>query len=599
MPDSSIATKCVIAGGGPAGMMLGFLLARAGVEVVVLEKHADFFRDFRGDTVHPSTLELMYELGLLDEFLKLPHQKIEKLSAQIGDERIPMADLCHLPTHCKFIAMMPQWDFLNFLAEHGRRYKTFDLRMRAEAKELIEENGRVVGIRAETPDGALSIRAELVVGCDGRHSTVREQSGLKSDDYGAPMDVLWFRITHKDGDETDAFGHVEAGKMLVMLNRGDYWQCAFVIPKGGIEEVKAKGLDAFRAGVLDMSPFLGDRVGELKSWDDVKLLSVTVDRLRKWWRPGLLCIGDAAHAMSPIGGVGINMAVQDAVAAANRLAAPLKAGTVTDDDLRAIEERRTLPVRFTQWLQLTIQKRLISRVLASKQQPKPPLIFKLVGMLPWLQRVPARLLGMGIRPEHVRTPDAGAISLAALLQFRHRTGDDFDEPRFGIGIVVETLADRFAQVIEGRFHQRRQGAAIFTLTARVAAPAAHPFADCGQAIEHDVDEFAIRREIGPAFIGDGVELFAAFGGGGDIIRFLEIGQGRIDDAGTWRIPVAGFFLEQLDDFVAVARRFGDQRQRNEPQVALRQHAARAHHVFAAYRQHPPWRPPKPKPPKRP
>jgi 2-polyprenyl-6-methoxyphenol hydroxylase-like FAD-dependent oxidoreductase len=224
------------------------------------------------------------------------------------------------------------------------------------------------------------------------------------------MDVLWFRVTHKDGDETDAFGHVEAGKMLVMLNRGDYWQCAFVIPKGGIEEVKAKGLDAFRAGVLDMSPFLGDRVGELKSWDDVKLLSVTVDRLRKWWRPGLLCIGDAAHAMSPIGGVGINMAVQDAVAAANRLAAPLKAGTVTDDDLRAIEERRTLPVRFTQWLQLTIQKRLISRVLASKQQPKPPLIFKLVAMLPWLQRVPARLLGIGIRPEHVRTPDAGAAA---------------------------------------------------------------------------------------------------------------------------------------------------------------------------------------------
>ena len=410
MPDSSITTKCCIAGGGPAGMMLGFLLARAGVDVVVLEKHADFFRDFRGDTVHPSTLELMYELGLLEEFLKLPHQKIERLSAQIGAARIPMADLRHLPTHCKFIAMMPQWDFLNFLALHGRRYKTLDLRMEAEAKSLIEENGRVVGMRAETPDGALSIRADLVVGCDGRHSTVRERSGLKSDDYGAPMDVLWFRITHKDGDATDAFGHVEAGKMLVMLNRGDYWQCAYVIPKGGIEEVKARGLDAFRQSVLDMSPFLGDRVGELKSWDDIKLLSVTVDRLQKWWRPGLLCIGDAAHAMSPIGGVGINMAVQDAVAAANRLAAPLKAGTVTDDDLRAIQERRTLPVRFTQWLQLTIQKRLISRVLASKQRPKPPLIFKLVGMVPWLQRVPARLLGIGIRPEHVHTPDAGAAA---------------------------------------------------------------------------------------------------------------------------------------------------------------------------------------------
>jgi 2-polyprenyl-6-methoxyphenol hydroxylase-like FAD-dependent oxidoreductase len=408
MPDSSIATKCCIAGGGPAGMMLGFLLARAGVDVVVLEKHADFFRDFRGDTVHPSTLELMYELGLLDEFLQQPHQKIETLTAQIGAERIRMADLRHLPTHCKYIAMMPQWDFLNFLARHGKRYKTFDLRMKAEAKDLIEEDGRVVGLRADTPDGALAIRADLVVGCDGRHSTVREKAGLKSDDYGAPMDVLWFRITRKASDATDAFGHIEAGKMLVMLDRGDYWQCAYVIPKGGIEEVKSRGLDAYRDSVVQMSPFLADRIGELKSWDDIKLLSVAVDRLRKWWRPGLLCIGDAAHAMSPIGGVGINMAVQDAVAAANRLAAPLKAGTVSDADLQAIEERRTLPVRFTQWLQLTIQKRLISRVLASQQRPKPPLLFKLFGMLPFLQRVPARLLAIGIRPEHVRTPDAGA-----------------------------------------------------------------------------------------------------------------------------------------------------------------------------------------------
>jgi 2-polyprenyl-6-methoxyphenol hydroxylase-like FAD-dependent oxidoreductase len=408
MPDSSIATKCCIAGGGPAGMMLGFLLARAGVDVVVLEKHADFFRDFRGDTVHPSTLELMHELGLLDQFLQQPHQKIETLTAQIGAERVRMADLRHLPTHCKFIAMMPQWDFLNFLAKYGKRYKTFDLRMNAEAKDLIEENGRVVGLRADTPDGALWIRADLVVGCDGRHSTVREKAGLQSDDYGAPMDVLWFRIPRKAGDATDAFGHAEAGKMLVMLDRGDYWQCAYVIPKGGIEEIKNRGLDAFRDSVVQMSPFLADRTGELKGWDDVKLLSVAVDRLRKWWRPGLLCIGDAAHAMSPIGGVGINMAVQDAVAAANRLAAPLKAGTVSDADLQAIEQRRTLPVRFTQWLQLTIQKRLISRVLASQQRPKPPLLFKLFGMLPFLQRVPARLLAIGIRPEHVRTPDAGA-----------------------------------------------------------------------------------------------------------------------------------------------------------------------------------------------
>jgi 2-polyprenyl-6-methoxyphenol hydroxylase-like FAD-dependent oxidoreductase len=387
-------------------MMLGFLLARAGVDVVVLEKHADFLRDFRGDTVHPSTLELMYELGLLDEFLKLPHQKIAKLSAQIGNERLPMADFTHLPTQCKYIALMPQWNFLNFLAEHGKRYKTFDLHMRAEAIGLIEEAGRVVGVRANTPDGMLTIRADLVVGADGRHSTVREKAGFKSDDYGSPMDVLWFRITRKDGDDTDTFGHIEAGVMLVMLDRGDYWQCAYVIPKGGIEQVKAKGLEAFRDKVAWMSPFLADRVGELKSWEDIKLLSVTIDRLQKWWRPGVICIGDSAHAMSPIGGVGINIAVQDAVAAANRLAAPLKAGTLTDNDLQAVQQRRTFPVRFTQWMQLTIQKRLISRVLASQQRPKPPLLLKVLGIFPFLRRVPARLLGVGIRPEHVHTPAA-------------------------------------------------------------------------------------------------------------------------------------------------------------------------------------------------
>lgn len=407
MPESSINAKCVIAGGGPAGMMLGFLLARAGVAVVVLEKHADFFRDFRGDTVHPSTLELMYELGLLDEFLKLPHQKLETLSAQIGTEHLAMIDFRYLPTHCKYVALMPQWDFLDFLAAHGKRYKTFDLRMQAEATDLIEENGRVVGLRAKTPDGTLTIRADLVVGCDGRHSTVREKAGLRSEDYGAPMDVLWFRVSRKADDTADTFGHVEAGRMMIMLDRGDYWQCAYVIQKGGIEKIKAEGLEAFRRRVLDMSPFLADRIGELKSWDDVKLLSVTVDRLEKWWRPGLLCIGDAAHAMSPIGGVGINMAVQDAVAAANRLAGPLAPGAVTDEDLQAIQDRRTLPVRFTQWLQLNIQKRVISRVLgmAGQQRPKPPLFFRLFSIFPVLRRIPARLLGVGIRPEHVRTPE--------------------------------------------------------------------------------------------------------------------------------------------------------------------------------------------------
>jgi 2-polyprenyl-6-methoxyphenol hydroxylase-like FAD-dependent oxidoreductase len=406
MADSSITTQCCIAGGGPAGMMLGFLLARAGVHVVVLEKHADFFRDFRGDTVHPSTLELMFELGLLDQFLQLPHQKVETVTAQIGAEHIQMADFRHLPTHCRFIALMPQWDFLNFLAERGKRYPTLDLRMQAEATDLIEENGRIAGLIAKTPDGALTIRAELTVGCDGRHSTAREKAGFNSDDYGAPMDVLWFRVSRKASDSTDTFGHIEAGRLMVMLDRGDYWQCAYVIPKGGIERVKSEGLEVFRQRVVEMSPFLSDRVAELRTWDDVKLLSVTVDRLQKWWRPGLICIGDAAHAMSPIGGVGINMAVQDAVAAANRLAGPLSTGKVTDEDLQAIQERRTLPMRFTQWLQLTIQRRVISRVLASQERPKPPQVFKLFNTFPILRRIPARLIGVGIRPEHVQTPEA-------------------------------------------------------------------------------------------------------------------------------------------------------------------------------------------------
>jgi 2-polyprenyl-6-methoxyphenol hydroxylase-like FAD-dependent oxidoreductase len=410
MTNGAINTQCCIAGGGPAGMMLGFLLARAGVRVVVLEKHADFLRDFRGDTVHPSTLELMYELGLLDEFLKLPHRKVDRLSLQIGEQRVRIIDLTHLPAQCKYIALMPQWDFLNFLADHGRRYKQFDLRMRTEATDLIEEGGRIVGLRANMPEGKLAIRADLVVGCDGRHSTVREKAGLHSDDYGAPMDVLWFRITRKDSDGADVFGHIAAGTMLVMLDRGDYWQCAFVIPKGGIERVKASGIEAFRNRVVELSPFLADRIGELKSFDDVKLLSVAVDRLRQWWRPGLICIGDAAHAMSPIGGVGINIAVQDAVAAANRLAAPLKAGQVTDGDLQAVQQRRAFPARMTQQIQLTMQNRIISPALQATQQPKPPLLFKLFDAFPVLRRVPARLLALGIRPEHVQTPDASAAA---------------------------------------------------------------------------------------------------------------------------------------------------------------------------------------------
>jgi 2-polyprenyl-6-methoxyphenol hydroxylase-like FAD-dependent oxidoreductase len=327
---------------------------------------------------------------------------------QVGKEVLRIIDLRHLPTHCKYIALMPQWDFLNFLADRGRRYKQFDLRMRAEATDLIEEGDRIVGLRANTPDGELVIRADLVVGCDGRHSTVREKAGLRSDNYGAPMDVLWFRLTHRGSDAAETFGHIEAGNMLVMLDRGDYWQCAYVIPKGGTDRVQANGIEVFRGRVVELAPFVADRIGELKSFDDVKLLSVTVDRLRTWWRPGLICIGDAAHAMSPIGGVGINIAVQDAVAAANRLATPLRTGGVSDDDLRAIQKRRSFPARVTQQIQLTMQNRIIGPALQGTGEVKPPFLFKLFDTFPMLRRLPARLLALGVRPEHVRTLDAGA-----------------------------------------------------------------------------------------------------------------------------------------------------------------------------------------------
>ena len=399
----SIKTTCCIAGGGPAGMMLGFLLARAGVSVVVLEKHADFLRDFRGDTVHPSTLEIMSELGLLDEFLKLPHSEVRQLSLQIGDDRVVIGHFEHLPVHCKFIALMPQWDFLNFIADHAKRYQTFDLRMQAEAIDLIEENGRVVGLHAKTPDGGIEIRADLIVGCDGRHSTIRAKAGLKSDDYGAPMDVMWFRLSRKLGDPDETFGHIEGGRMMVMLNRKDYWQCAYVIPKDSADEVKRAGLDKFRATVGEMSPFTRDRLEEIESWDTVRLLTVAVDRLRHWYRPGLLCIGDAAHAMSPIGGVGINLAVQDAVAAANILAEPLRRETVTIDTLKDVQQRREFPTRFTQRLQIVLQNNIIGPALRG-ERPKAPGFMKVLQW-PLLRRIPGRVLALGVRPEHIRTPD--------------------------------------------------------------------------------------------------------------------------------------------------------------------------------------------------
>jgi 2-polyprenyl-6-methoxyphenol hydroxylase-like FAD-dependent oxidoreductase len=400
--SESLTARCCIVGGGPAGMMLGLLLARAGVDVVVLEKHADFFRDFRGDTIHPSTLEVVHELGLLADFLKRSHQEIRLLRGWIGDEMVPVADFSHLPTRCKFIALMPQWDFLDFLAQHAKTYPNFRLRMEAEVTDLIEAGGRVAGVRAHTSAGPLEVRADLVIGADGRHSTVRDKAGLQTVDLGAPMDVLWMRLSQQPGDPKESMGRFDPGHVFVMIDRGDYWQCAFVIPKGGFEEVKRRGLDAFREEVARVAPFMRDRVGELADWNDVKLLTVAVNRVREWCRPGLLCIGDAAHAMSPVGGIGINLAIQDAVAAGNILAQPLRRGPAGFDQLRAVQRRRELPTRITQRAQVLIQNRIIGRVLTAQAKSfSVPLPVRLLRRWPFLRRIPARLIGMGVRPEHV------------------------------------------------------------------------------------------------------------------------------------------------------------------------------------------------------
>ncbi|HEX9183076.1 MAG TPA: FAD-dependent oxidoreductase [Burkholderiales bacterium] len=396
-----LSARCCIAGGGPAGMMLGFLLARAGVDTLVLEKHADFLRDFRGDTVHPSTLRVMQELGLLDEFLERPHQKMRQIAGQVGGQPIVIADFSHLPPAYAFIAFMPQWDFLDFLAQEGRKLPAFRLLMRAEATDLLEENGAVTGLRASTPEGALEIRAGLTVAADGRQSLLRQRAGLEVEDFGAPMDVLWMRLSKRAEDPPNALGRINAGRILVTLDRGDYWQCAYVIPKGAGEAVRAGGIESFREGIVAVAPFLRDRVGELKSWDDVKLLTVQVNRLRRWHRDGLLCIGDAAHAMSPIGGVGINLAIQDAVAAANLLGGALSRGTPTLDELAAVQRRREFPTRMTQRMQLLLQRNVIGRVLASGATPGIAWPIRLLQRFPVLRRIPARLIGMGFRPEHV------------------------------------------------------------------------------------------------------------------------------------------------------------------------------------------------------
>ncbi len=401
-----IEKTCCIAGGGPAGMMLGYLLARAGVDVVVLEKHADFLRDFRGDTVHPSTLELFHELGQLDDFLQIPHERVERLGAYVGADHVQIADFSRLPTHAKFIAMAPQWDLLDFIADLGRAYATFDLRMQAEVTDLIFDGERVAGVRAATPDGELEIRAPLTVGCDGRGSTVRARAGMQVNDLGAPLDVFWFHMPFDEAEPAETMGRFAAGSIFIQIYRGDYWQCAYVIPKGSAEEVHAHGIGAFRKAVAAIAPAFANRTDKLREWDQVKLLTVSVDRLETWWREGLLCIGDAAHAMSPIGGIGINLAVQDAVATANLLWRPLKEGTFSSDDLAAVERRREWPTKVTQWLQVQAQNRIIAPTLRSSRPLRAPWILRHLKDIPLVRDIPARTVGLGVRPEHIHSPAA-------------------------------------------------------------------------------------------------------------------------------------------------------------------------------------------------
>jgi 2-polyprenyl-6-methoxyphenol hydroxylase-like FAD-dependent oxidoreductase len=397
--------RCCVVGGGPAGMMLGYLLGRAGIDVVVLEKHADFFRDFRGDTVHPSTLQVMDELGLIDGFLKLPHQDVQKLDGIFGGKSVRIADLSRLSVKYPFIAMMPQWDFLNFLRESGKRFPSLKVLMSAEATDLIRRGDIVAGVRANTADGPVDIEADLTIGCDGRHSIVRERAGLDVEEIGAPMDVLWFRVGRRPDETENLFARVEHGKMMVTFDRGDYWQCAYVIAKGQYEAVKARGLPALLDDVLHLAPILKAGIADVKSFDDVKLLTVAINRLTRWTRSGLLCIGDAAHAMSPIGGVGVNLAVQDAVATANILAAKLVHGCPSEDELDAVRRRREFPVRVTQRMQVIAQNNIITAALRSGDQPMP-FALRLITAMPWLQGLTARMVGVGVRPEHVHSPAA-------------------------------------------------------------------------------------------------------------------------------------------------------------------------------------------------
>src|SRR6201993_89296 len=390
-------------------MMTGYLLARAGVEVVVLEKHADFNRDFRGDTIHPSTLELMYELGLLDEFLKLPHQELRELRAVVNGQVVPAADFTKLPTRCKFIAFMPQWDFLNFLSSHAKRFPTFQLCMEADVVDLLMEDSRVVGVRAKTARGELEVRADLVIAADGRHSTVHTRAGLEQREFGVPIDVLWMRISKRKGDPKQTLGFFQHGKLLVLLDRDDYWQCGFVIPKGQLDEIQARGLRQFQDEIVSFAAFLRDRVAELDDWSKIKLLTVQINRLRDWCRDGLLCIGDSAHAMSPAGGVGINLAIQDAVATANLLAEKLRTGPVSAADLRKVQQRREWPAVVIQYMQVLVHKYVVTG-RQTWEGANLPLLPRLLKHFPILRQIPARLVGIGPRPEHFQISDAAHVS---------------------------------------------------------------------------------------------------------------------------------------------------------------------------------------------
>lgn len=400
MPTQVSETTCCIVGGGPAGVMLGYLLARAKVPVVVLEKHQDFFRDFRGDTVHPSTLQVLHELGLLEDFLKVPHQELTRAGGKFGDFDFTAADFSHLPTHCKFVALMPQWDFLNFLASHARQFPSFDLRVQHEAVGLLQEAGRVAGVEVKTPLGTTQIRAQLVVGCDGRHSIVRGAAGFEVLRFGVPIDVLWFRLSRSGNDPEQLLGNLNYGKALILIPRGDYFQAGLIIRKGSFEDLKRDGLQAFQQDLRRIAPYLGDRAQEIQDWNEVKLLSVQINRLLKWHRQGLLCIGDAAHAMSPAGGVGINLAIQDAVATANLLSGPLRDGAVTETLLARVQERREFPTRITQHFQVNAHK-MFNRVFQNTGPSQAPWQLKVAVRIPGIQRFMARAIGMGARPEHI------------------------------------------------------------------------------------------------------------------------------------------------------------------------------------------------------